>query len=103
MRALEIGLKMKTIYGWEKIDILYRRIDDEFLDPLTFNEDSLLGVPGIIDVYRQGKLTISQALDDDNEKVRSLAASLIGSIQTLILISLNPPTKILPTFLILEI
>ena len=54
-------LKMRTIYGWEKIDILYRRIDDEFLDPLTFNEDSLLGVPGLIDVYRHGKLTIANA------------------------------------------
>ncbi|CAN0603845.1 unnamed protein product, partial [Ectocarpus sp. 12 AP-2014] len=40
---------------------LYRRVDDEFLDPLTFNPDSMLGVPGIMDVYRAGNITIANA------------------------------------------
>ncbi|WP_407270984.1 circularly permuted type 2 ATP-grasp protein [Radiobacillus sp. PE A8.2] len=49
---------MKTTRGLQKVDVLYRRIDDEFLDPLEFREDSLLGVPGLIDVYRSGNVSI---------------------------------------------
>ena len=52
---------MRTIEGWKKIDVLYRRIDDEYLDPLWFKEDSLLGVPGLMDVYRKGNITIANA------------------------------------------
>jgi uncharacterized circularly permuted ATP-grasp superfamily protein len=43
------------------VDVLYRRIDDNFLDPLNFNPESLLGVPGIMDVYRAGGITIANA------------------------------------------
>lgn len=52
---------MRTTQGYEPIDVLYRRVDDAFLDPLTFNPDSLLGVPGIMDVYRAGNITIANA------------------------------------------
>ena len=55
------NLNMKTINGWEKIDIIYRRIDDQFLDPLTLNRDSLLGIPGLMEVYRNNNVTISNA------------------------------------------
>ena len=41
--------------------MLYRRVDDDFLDPLTFHPDSMLGVPGIMDVYRAGNITIANA------------------------------------------
>jgi uncharacterized circularly permuted ATP-grasp superfamily protein len=41
--------------------VLYRRVDDDYLDPLTFNPDSALGVPGIMDVYRAGGITIANA------------------------------------------
>ncbi|PIB36100.1 hypothetical protein BFP72_12190 [Reichenbachiella sp. 5M10] len=54
-------LYMKTIYGRKKLDVLYRRIDDEFLDPLVFNPDSMLGVPGLMDVYRQGNVSLINA------------------------------------------
>ena len=54
-------LNMKTINGWEKIDIIYRRMDDEFLDPLSLNKNSLLGIPGLMEVYRKGHITISNA------------------------------------------
>ena len=54
-------LYMKTIYGKLKIDVIYRRVDDEFMDPLVFNPDSMLGVPGIMDVYRQGNLSLVNA------------------------------------------
>jgi uncharacterized circularly permuted ATP-grasp superfamily protein len=47
--------------GYKRIDVLYRRVDDSFLDPLTFRPDSALGVPGIMDVYRAGNITIANA------------------------------------------
>ncbi|WP_342542294.1 circularly permuted type 2 ATP-grasp protein [Paenisporosarcina sp. FSL H8-0542] len=49
---------MKTIRGLEKVDIIYRRIDDDFLDPLAFREDSTLGVEGLLEAYRQGNVAI---------------------------------------------
>ncbi|MEO3416128.1 circularly permuted type 2 ATP-grasp protein [Roseovarius sp. CAU 1744] len=52
---------MRTTRGYTPIDVLYRRVDDEFLDPLNFNSDSQLGVPGIMDVYRSGGITIANA------------------------------------------
>ncbi|MEM7493525.1 MAG: circularly permuted type 2 ATP-grasp protein [Pseudomonadota bacterium] len=52
---------MRTTCGFEPIDVIYRRVDDEFLDPLNFNPDSLLGVPGIFDIYRAGGVTIANA------------------------------------------
>ncbi len=52
---------MRTTRGYKPIDVLYRRVDDEFLDPLNFNPDSALGVPGIMDVYRAGGITIANA------------------------------------------
>ncbi|UXP30955.1 circularly permuted type 2 ATP-grasp protein [Reichenbachiella agarivorans] len=54
-------LYMKTIYGKKKLDVLYRRVDDEFLDPLVYRADSMLGVPGLMDVYRQGNVSIINA------------------------------------------
>lgn len=52
---------MRTTHGYRRIDVLYRRVDDGFLDPLTFNPDSMLGVPGIMDIYRAGRITIANA------------------------------------------
>ena len=52
---------MRTTAGFKPIDVLYRRVDDDFLDPLTFNPASVLGVPGIMDVYRAGGITIANA------------------------------------------
>lgn len=51
----------RTTQGPIRVHVVYRRIDDDFLDPLVFNEDSLLGVPGIIDSYRCGNVTIVNA------------------------------------------
>ncbi|MEM7777147.1 MAG: circularly permuted type 2 ATP-grasp protein [Pseudomonadota bacterium] len=51
----------RTIAGLEPVDIIYRRIDDEFLDPKSFNPDSVLGVPGLMDCYRAGTVTIANA------------------------------------------
>ena len=62
-------LMMKTTQGLKRVDVVYRRIDDDFLDPLVFRADSLLGVPGIVDVYRRGNVslvnTIGTGVADD--------------------------------------
>ena len=47
---------MRTTRGKQKVDVIYRRVDDDFLDPLTFRRDSLLGVPGLMNVYREGNV-----------------------------------------------
>jgi uncharacterized circularly permuted ATP-grasp superfamily protein len=52
---------MRTTQGYERIDVLYRRIDDDFLDPKVFRSDSVLGVPGLMDSYRQGKVALVNA------------------------------------------
>lgn len=52
---------MKTIYGLKKVDVIYRRIDDDFLDPEAFREDSMLGVPGLIRAWRAGNVSIANA------------------------------------------
>jgi uncharacterized circularly permuted ATP-grasp superfamily protein len=49
---------MKTIKGLTRVDIIYRRIDDDFLDPTAFREDSALGVPGLLQAYRRGNVAI---------------------------------------------
>ncbi|MEO1141359.1 MAG: circularly permuted type 2 ATP-grasp protein [Pseudomonadota bacterium] len=54
-------IAMRTTRGYAPIDVLYRRVDDEYLDPLSFNPESMLGVPGIMDVYRSGGITIANA------------------------------------------
>ena len=61
LRVVDGRVTMRTTRGYEPVDVLYRRVDDEFLDPLTFNPDSMLGVPGIMDVYRSGGITIANA------------------------------------------
>lgn len=61
LRVVDGRVAMRTTRGYRPIDVLYRRIDDDFLDPLNFNPDSVLGVPGIMDVYRSGGITIANA------------------------------------------
>lgn len=52
---------MKTTNGLEKVDVIYRRVDDVFMDPTVFREDSLLGVPGIFDAYKKGNVALANA------------------------------------------
>ena len=61
LRVVDGHVAMRTTEGYKQIDVLYRRVDDAFLDPLTFKPDSTLGVPGIMDVYRAGNITIANA------------------------------------------
>jgi uncharacterized circularly permuted ATP-grasp superfamily protein len=55
-------LQMRTTKGLKRVDVVYRRIDDDFIDPTVFRPDSLLGVPGIVEVYRHGHLGLANAL-----------------------------------------
>ena len=52
---------MRTTEGPRKVDVIYRRIDDAFVDPLCFRPDSMLGIPGLMDVYRSGGVSIASA------------------------------------------
>ena len=61
LRVVDGRVAMRTTRGYTPVDVLYRRVDDEFLDPLNFNPDSALGIPGIMDVYRAGGITIANA------------------------------------------
>jgi uncharacterized circularly permuted ATP-grasp superfamily protein len=54
-------LYMRTTTGLEAVDTLYRRIDDDFIDPLAFRPDSMLGVPGLMEAYRAGNLALANA------------------------------------------
>src|SRR4030095_900110 len=53
---------MRTTKGYERVDVIYRRIDDDFLDPAVFRADSMLGVPGLLQVYRQGRGALANAV-----------------------------------------
>ena len=61
LRVVDGRVAMRTTRGFQPIDVLYRRVDDDYLDPLSFSPSSRLGVPGIMDVYRAGKITIANA------------------------------------------
>jgi len=53
---------MRTTAGLRRVDVIYRRVDDDFLDPLCFRPDSILGVPGLFNAYRAGNVTIANAI-----------------------------------------
>jgi uncharacterized circularly permuted ATP-grasp superfamily protein len=53
---------MRTTRGPQRVDVIYRRIDDDFIDPLAFRPDSQLGVPGLLSVYRAGRVTLANAI-----------------------------------------
>jgi uncharacterized circularly permuted ATP-grasp superfamily protein len=55
-------LKMITTQGLQRVDVIYRRVDEEFIDPLVFRADSLMGIPGLMEIYRQGRVGIANAI-----------------------------------------
>ncbi len=52
---------MRTTHGFQRVDVIYRRMDDDFIDPNAFRADSMLGVPGLMDVYRHGRVALANA------------------------------------------
>ena len=59
--ATDGGVAMRTTKGLKKVDVIYRRIDDDYLDPLAFRKNSMLGVPGLFEAFRQGKVALANA------------------------------------------
>lgn len=55
-------LYMRTTEGPKRVDVIYRRVDDDFIDPLVFRNDSMLGVPGLMSVYQAGNVTLANAI-----------------------------------------
>ncbi|MBE9032231.1 circularly permuted type 2 ATP-grasp protein [filamentous cyanobacterium LEGE 11480] len=73
-------LQMRTTKGLKRVDVLYRRMDDDFIDPTVFREDSRLGIPGIVDVYREGRLGLANALGTgvaDDKVIYSFVPAMI--------------------------
>ncbi len=71
---------MKTTHGLDQVDVIYRRIDDEFLDPLCFRADSTLGVPGLMGAYRKGTVAIVNAVGNgvaDDKAVYAFVPEMI--------------------------
>ncbi len=59
--VIDDHVNVRTTAGLERIDVIYRRIDDDYLDPTVFLENSLLGVPGLIECYKKGNVTLANA------------------------------------------
>ena len=73
-------LYMRTTAGLRRVDVIYRRIDDDFIDPLAFRPDSILGVPGLFNVYREGNVTLCNAIGNgiaDDKAVYSYVPAII--------------------------
>ncbi|HLO80770.1 MAG TPA: circularly permuted type 2 ATP-grasp protein [Chitinophagaceae bacterium] len=71
---------MKTTRGLEQVDVIYRRVDDDFLDPITFQPDSILGVAGLVGAYRKGNVAIVNALGNgvaDDKAVYAYVPAMI--------------------------
>ncbi|HTT78515.1 MAG TPA: circularly permuted type 2 ATP-grasp protein [Stellaceae bacterium] len=61
LRVVDNLVYTRTTEGLKRVDVIYRRIDDDFLDPLTFRSDSVLGTPGLFNAYRAGNVTLANA------------------------------------------
>jgi uncharacterized circularly permuted ATP-grasp superfamily protein len=72
---------MKTIHGLNRVDVIYRRVDDEFLDPLTFRPDSLLGAPGLMGAYRAGNVALANAVGNGIADDKAIYAYVPAFIQ----------------------
>ena len=87
----------KTTRGPRRIDVIYRRIDDDFLDPLVFRPDSTLGVPGLVSAVRAGRVTVSNAIGTgiaDDKAVYPFVPEMISFY-----LSEEPILKNVPTYL----
>lgn len=93
-------LQMRTTKGLQRVDVIYRRIDDDFIDPTVFRADSMLGVPGLMDVYRAGRVAIANALGTgvaDDKVIYSYVPAMIRYY-----LNEDPILANVPTFLCWE-
>jgi uncharacterized circularly permuted ATP-grasp superfamily protein len=87
---------MKTTRGLKQVDVIYRRVDDEFLDPLVFRPDSFLGVPGIYYAYRKGNVAVVNAMGNgvaDDKAIYSYVPHMIRYY-----LNEEPILKTVPTY-----
>ncbi len=87
---------MKTTAGLQQVDVIYRRVDDEFLDPLMFNPDSILGVAGLMSAYRKGNVAIVNAAGNgvaDDKAIYTYVPAMIRYY-----LNEEPILKNVPTF-----
>ncbi|MBW4691102.1 MAG: circularly permuted type 2 ATP-grasp protein [Lyngbya sp. HA4199-MV5] len=94
-------LQMRTTKGLKRVDVVYRRIDDIFIDPKAFRPDSLLGIPGLMDVYRSGKVALANALGTgiaDDKVIYSYVPAMIRYY-----LSEEPILANVPTYLCWEL
>jgi uncharacterized circularly permuted ATP-grasp superfamily protein len=78
--VLDHSVFMHTTHGLQRVDVIYRRIDDDFLDPVAFRPDSVLGVPGLLSAIRAGNVTVANAVGTgvaDDKAVYSYVPQLI--------------------------
>lgn len=87
---------MKTTSGLKRVDVIYRRIDDEFMDPLVFNPNSLLGVPGLISAYRKGNVSLVNAIGNGVADDKAIYAYVPQMIKYYL--NEEPILKNVPTF-----
>lgn len=88
---------MRTTRGRQQVDVIYRRIDDDFLDPAAFRSDSMLGVRGLLDVYREGRVALANAVGTgvaDDKAVYAYTPDLIRYY-----LGEEPTLAIVPTYL----
>jgi uncharacterized circularly permuted ATP-grasp superfamily protein len=90
-------VQMRTTHGPARVDVIYRRIDDDFIDPRAFRADSMLGVPGLMDVYRAGRVTLANAPGTgvaDDKAVYAYVPKIIDYYLTEDVILPNVPTYV---------
>jgi len=89
-------LFMRTTSGAKQVDVIYRRLDDAFLDPLAFNPDSMLGVPGLLACYRSGNVVLANAIGTGVADDKSIYPYVDDMIR--FYLSEEPILKNVPTF-----
>ena len=89
---------MRTTQGPQKVDVIYRRIDDDFLDPLAFRPDSMLGVPGLLAAYREGRVTLANAIGTGVADDKSMYPFVPAMIK--FYLGEEPILKNVPTYLL---
>jgi uncharacterized circularly permuted ATP-grasp superfamily protein len=91
---------MRTTAGLRRVDVIYRRVDDDFIDPLAFRPDSRLGVPGLFNAYRAGNVSIMNAIGTGVADDKAVYAYVPAFIR--FYMSEEPILSNIPTYLVSE-
>jgi uncharacterized circularly permuted ATP-grasp superfamily protein len=89
---------MRTTQGLKKVDVIYRRLDDDFIDPTVFRSDSMLGVPGLMSAYRAGRVTLANAVGTGVADDKSMYPYVPDMIR--FYLSEEPILKNVPTYIL---